>query len=172
MAMHRNLKEPEMIHHERTLDVDATPEAVWAVLGRFMHMHEWSERVDSIDALTDDNGGLGSMRRCHFDDGTSVVEEVTEWVENRKYRVRMSELSAMPLNEAHAELSVEPLGEGRSRLKMAMDYRVKYGPLGWVLGQTMMKMMMGKIFNSVLKALADKVQSGATAPSMGAPQTA
>ena len=46
---------------------------------------------------------------------------------------------------------------------MAMDYRVKFGPFGWVVGQTMMKMMMGKIFDGVLKGLADKVRSNRTA---------
>ena len=65
----------------------------------------------------------------------------------------------MPLHEAHAEVSVEPLGSERSRVKWGMDYRVKYGPFGWLLGQTMMKMMMGKILDGNLKGLADKVQS-------------
>ena len=152
-----------MILNERTLDIDATPDAVWAVLGRFMHIHEFSSRIDSVDALTDVDGGVGSKRRCHFSDGTSVVEEVTEWEDNRRYRVRMSELTAMPLHEAFRELSVEPLEGGRSRTKMAMDYRVKFGPFGWVMGQTMMKMMMGKIFDGVLKGLADKVRSNRTA---------
>ena len=148
-----------MIRHERTLDIDATPDAVWAVLGRFMHIHEFSSRIGSVDALSENEGGVGSKRHCHFTGGTSVVEEVTEWEDNRRYRVRMSELSAMPLHEAYAELSVEPLGGERSRAKMAMDYRVKFGPIGWLMGQTMMKMMMGKIFDGVLKGLADKVRS-------------
>lgn len=162
-----------MIHHERTLDIAATPDAVWAVLGRFMHIHEFSSRIKSVDALTDDNGGVGSTRRCHFTDGTSVVEEVTEWEANRRYRVRMSEIKAMPLHEAFAELSVEPLDGGRSRLKMAMDYRVKFGPIGWLMGQTMMKMMMGKIFDGVLKGLADKVRSnGTVSPTAQASATA
>ena len=71
----------------------------------------------------------------------------------------MSEMEAMPLHEAHAELTVEPLDAGRSRVKWSMNYRVKYGPFGWVLGQTMMKVMMGKILDGNLKGLADKVQS-------------
>ena len=40
------------------------------------------------------------------------------------------------------------------------SYRVKYGPLGWLMGQTMIKMMMGKILDRDLKALEDKVRSG------------
>ena len=43
--------------------------------------------------------------------------------------------------------------------KWTMDYRVKYGPFGWLLGQTMMKMMMGKILDGNLKGLANRVAS-------------
>ena len=151
-----------MIHNERTLEIDATPDAVWAVLGRFMHIDEFAPLVKSVDALTDGEDGMGSKRRCHFDDGTSMVEEVTEWETNRRYRVRLSELTTMPLHEAHAELSVESLDNGRSRVTWGMDYRVKFGPFGWILGQTMMKMMMGRILDGNLKGLSDKVRSNRT----------
>ena len=62
-----------MIHHERTLDIDATTDAVWAVLSRFMHIDEIAPLVTSVDALTEGEDGVGSKRRCNFDDGTSVV---------------------------------------------------------------------------------------------------
>jgi len=151
-----------MIHFERTLEIDATPDVVWAVLGRFMHIDEFAPLVKSVDALTDGEDRIGSKRRCHFDDGTSIMEEVTEWEVNHKYRVRLSEMS-MPLHEAYATVSVESLDNGRSKAKWGMDYHVKYGPLGWLLGQTMMKIMMGKILDGNLKALASKVKQNQTA---------
>jgi carbon monoxide dehydrogenase subunit G len=147
-----------MIHYERNLDIDATPEAIWAVIGRFMH-------IDELDALTDGEDGIGSKRRCNFDDGTSVVEEVIIWETNHSYRVRLSEMTAMPLNEMYAELSVEPMDGGRARVKWGMDYRVKFGFFGWLLGQTMMKLMMGKILDGNLKGLANKVRSNQNATS-------
>ncbi len=147
-----------MIHYERTLDIDATPDAIWAVISRFVHIDEFAPLVKSVDTLTQGEDGIGSKRRCNFDDGTSVVEEVTKWEANRGYRVRLSEMTAMPLHEAYAELSVEPLKSG-ARIKWGMDYRVKFGPFGWLLGQTMMKLMMGKILDGNLKGLANKVQS-------------
>ena len=154
-----------MIHYERTLDIDATPDALWAVIGRFMHIDEFAPLIKSVDALTDGEDGVGSKRRCHFDDGSSVLEEVTKWEANRMYRVRLSEMTAMPLNEMYAELSVEPLDNGRARVKWGMDYRVKFGPFGWLLGQTMMKLMMGKILDGNLKGLANKVRSNQNATS-------
>ena len=128
-----------MIHHERTLDVEATPDAVWAVIGRFMHIDAFAPMVKSVDALTDGEDGVGSKRRCNFDNGTSMVEEVIAWEPNRSYRIRASEMGSMPLHELLAELSVAPLTNGRSKVTWSMDYRVKYGPFGWLLGQTMMK---------------------------------
>ena len=69
-----------MIHYERTLEIDATPDDVWAVFGRFMHIDEFVLKIVSVDALTDGKDGIGSKRRLNFKNGTSVVEEVTEWV--------------------------------------------------------------------------------------------
>ena len=148
-----------MIHAERTLDIASTPEEVWPILGRYMHMHEFAPKIVSIDALTDGPDGVGSKRRCHFADGTSVVEEVTHWEPTRLYRLRLIEMGPMPVKEAHATLSVEPLDGAHSRLKMTMDYRMKFGPIGWLMGQTVMKAMMGKIFSGVLQGLKDKVRS-------------
>jgi hypothetical protein len=151
------LRKTGMIHLERSIDIDAAPDAVWGLMGRFMHIDEFAPLVKSVEALTDGEDTVGSKRRCHFEDGTSVVEEVTAWQDGRKYGVTLSEIDAMPLHELHAEMFVEPLSGhgagGRSRVGQTMDFRVKYGPFGWLLGQTMMKMMMGKIMLGNLKGL-------------------
>ena len=151
-----------MIHFQRAHTIDASPEAVWAVLGRYMHVDAFAPLITSVDALTEGEDGLGSKRRNHFKNGTSVVEEVTAWEPNQGFTVKLSEMAAMPLHEAYSEVSIEPNGE-RSKVNWTFDYRVKYGPLGWLMGQTMMKMMMGKIVDGNLKGLADKVRSNQTA---------
>lgn len=148
-----------MIHHERLLELDAGPEDIWAVLDRFMHIDEFAPLVVSVEALTETPVGIGSKRRCHFADGNSVVEEVTAWEANRRCRVRLSDTDPMPLMEAHAEISITPQGSGRSTVRWSMDYRLKYGPFGWLLGQTVMKRMMSKVLDGNLHGLADKVRS-------------
>jgi len=153
-----------MIHHERTLDIDATPDAVWAVIGRYMHIDEFAPLVTSVDTLTDGEDGIGSKWRVHFDNGNSMVEEVIAWEPSRGYRVRSSEMEPLPLHEALAELSLLPLANGRSKVTWSMDFREKYGPFGWVLGQTMMKRMMGQVLDGNLKGLADRVRSNQIAP--------
>ncbi|SMO56174.1 SRPBCC family protein [Ruegeria faecimaris] len=148
-----------MIHHERSLDIDTRPEDIWAILSRFMHIDDFAPQVTSVDALTQGADGVGSKRRCHFENGTSLVEEVTDWQINRGYRVRLSEMSALPLTQAHAAIAVEPLANNQSRVVWSMDYQMKFGPLGWLMGQTVLKAMMGRVLGDNLKALEEKVRS-------------
>ncbi len=145
-----------MMHHKRSLTIDAAPDAVWDVLGQYMHIDEFAPEIKSVDALTDGEVGMGSKRRNHFANGTSLVEEVIQWQPGAGYTVKLSDMAAMPLKEASSEIRVTPTG-GRSDVTWTFDYRVKYGPLGWLLGQTLMKMMMGKIIDGNLQGLAAKV---------------
>jgi len=145
-----------VITTERSIEVAAPADQVWGVLGRFMHIDEFHPRVTKVDALSGAEAGLGAKRRCHFKDGTSVVEEVVEWNPGRSYRAELSGFS-LPLNKAIATLGVEPLDAQRSRATMSMDYRVKYGPFGWLMGKTMMARMMGKLFLVILHGLEARV---------------
>lgn len=147
-----------MIHHERSLTIDATPDAVWAVLARYMNIDAFAPQITSVDALTDGEVGLGSKRRNNFANGTSVVEEVIEWKPGAGYTVQLSDMAAMPLHEASSEIRVIPTGS-KSKVTWTFDYRVKYGALGWLMGQTMMKMMMGKIIDANLQGLSEKARA-------------
>ena len=148
-----------MIHFQRSLTIDAVPDAVWAVLSRYMRIDEFAPQITSVDALTSGEVGLGSKRRNHFENGTSVVEEVTEWKPSAGYTVRLSDMAAMPLHEASSDIRITPMG-GRSKVTWTFDYRVKYGPIGWLMGQTLMIMMMGKIIDANLQGLSKKTLAG------------
>ena len=148
-----------MIHFERTLEIDATPDAVWAVVSRYMHIDEYAPEIKSVEALTEGENRVGSKRRNTFNNGKSMAEEVTEWDADRKYhRFQMSEMDSMPLHEAFSSVAIEAIDDRKSLVRWDMDFRVKYGPFGWLMGQTMMKMMMSKILDGNLKGLADKLK--------------
>lgn len=152
-----------MIRHQRTRQIDAAPDEVWAVLGRFMHIDEFAPQVASVEALTDGAVGVGSRRRCTFENGGDMVEEVTAWEPGQSFRVRLSETAPIPLSEGHAFVKIAPAGAGATRVDWGMDYRMKYGPLGWLLGQTMVKAMMGKVIEANLDGLATRVRAIRTA---------
>lgn len=145
------------MHFHRDHLIKADSNDVWAVLGRFMHIDEFAPEIASVDALTTGDDQVGSRRRCTFKNGGDIVEEVTEWKEGRGYRVRLSETDPMPLKEGFADIRLEPAGAGQTRVVWGMDFSLKYGPIGWLMGQLMMKPMMGKVLNANLKGLEDRV---------------
>ncbi len=152
-----NHRTKQMIYHKRTLEIDACPEAIWAILSRFMQIDEIAPQVAQVQALTHGSSGVGSKRRCYFKNGSSLVEEVTKWEPNSGYSVRLSEISAMPLTEAHVTIVIEPIAGNRAKVTWSMEYAAKHGPIGWLLGQTLIKMMVNKVLGGNLKALNDKV---------------
>ncbi|PSL20934.1 SRPBCC family protein [Shimia abyssi] len=147
-----------MIHFERSLTIDATPETIWGILGRFMHIDSFAPEITSVDALTQGPDGIGSRRRNHFKNGTSLVEEATAWEPGVGYTVALFDMAAMPLRAATSTIRITPQGTA-SRVIWTFDYRVKYGPLGWLLGQTLMKLMMGKVIDANLYGLAEQAGS-------------
>ena len=67
-------------------------------------------------------------------------------------------MAAMKLHEASSEIRITPAG-GKYKVTWAFDYRVKYGPLGWPMVQTMMNLLMGKIIDEYLQGLAQKARA-------------
>lgn len=147
-----------MIRFERSLQMDATPEQVWAVMGRFMHIDAFAPEIARVEALTEEVDGVGASRRCHFVKGGALVETVTNWEDGRSYRVALSEFGAIPMKQAFADLRIEPRG-GAARVVWAMEYQMKMGPLGWLMGQTMVRRSIGKVIDVNLEALAARVAS-------------
>lgn len=146
-----------MLHLHRDITINAKPDAVWAVLSRYMHIDEFAPFIDKVDALTDGENGVGSKRRNHFSNGDSMVEEVTGWKPNHSYAVRMSEMGTSPITEASSIISVKRVDGNRSSVNWTFDYRMKPGIFGWLLGKTILRRVMGKVLTKNLKGLDEKV---------------
>lgn len=146
-----------MISHTTTRTINADAQAVWAVLGAFMEIDRFAPEITAVEALSSSAKGQGAKRRCTFKNGGYVVEEVVDWSEGRGYRVRLTDTGPMPLVKAFADIRLDAKGPNETEVSWSMDYRMKYGPLGWLMGQTMMKSMMGKVLDANLEGLDKQV---------------
>lgn len=152
----------------RTLQVANPIDQVWKVLGDFQSVHRYHPMVARVDKLSDHDRGDGAVRRCHFEDGTSVVETVIDWQDGTRYTVQLSEFS-MPLAAATATLQVRAIDDQNSEVSIEMNFTPKFGPVGWVMGQVMMRPMMKRMFGRVLAGLAHHVETGEPVGQKGAP---
>ena len=142
-----------------TKTVRAPRSEVWAVLKDFQAGDKFHPLVESVDPVGDVAEGLHAGRRCNFYDGTSVVEKVTQWEDQRSFRVELSEFS-MPLKSAASEMRLESIDADHTRVEIEMEMEVKWGFLGKIMGSVMMKPMMTKVFKQVLAGLEHHVRTG------------
>jgi carbon monoxide dehydrogenase subunit G len=110
------------------VDVDATPDQVWNVVSDPHNLPRWDRRISKVEGVpagglrsgseyTTEMRFMGARARTH----AKVVE------------LRVAEYSRIQLHgllDATVETWVEPLGDGRSRLRHRIDYRFRGGPIG------------------------------------------
>jgi len=150
-----------MAHHiTHTIRVDASASQIWEVLGDFSSIERTSHAVESSPILTDIKQGVGTKRKCNFYDKKSVIEEIVRYEEGHSFSIVLSEFS-MPMKSIEAEFSVEKITENSCDITMSMDFVVKGGLLGWVMGALLLKpVLKKKVLKNELIGLAYHTISG------------
>jgi len=140
-------------HCEKTLKVNVPAEKVWQVLEDYSNIEKFAMTIKSSASANEIISGLGAKRSCTFNDGSSLVEEIIEYYEGQGYKMNISNHS-MPLKSMQAEMKVTTIDKNSSEIYMSADFVVKGGPLGWVMGQLIMRPVMKAIFKKVMTGLA------------------
>lgn len=110
------------------LEVDAAPDAVWAVISEPRNLHHWERHVARIEGLPRDGlheGATYTAVMRFFGVRANVHVEILEWEAPRYAEFRLTG----PL-EAVVRTTVRPLPKGRSLLEHEVDYHFYGGPLG------------------------------------------
>jgi len=132
----------------------------WEILDDFGGVFRYHPNVEQSPI---DNGiasGLGAERVCHFDNGDQIKERVTDYEAGHEYTVDIIDPGNFPLKAARARLSLRSVDEDRSRVTFEMSFEPKYGPLGWLMGATVMQTQFRKVLASVLAGLESHALTG------------
>jgi carbon monoxide dehydrogenase subunit G len=88
-----------------TIEVRATPEQVWDVLGDLSAVERW---IPGVTSVTVD----GMTRTCTFDDGHTQHEEISDYSPaTRSYRY-LIEGAPLPVTDNCGAFTVHPAGQG------------------------------------------------------------
>lgn len=143
-----------MAHYiENTLKVKVPATQIWQVLADFSSVEKFAATIKSSPIVNGISSGLGAKRKCTFNDGSSLVEEIIEFEAGQGYKMALSEFS-LPLKNMHSEIKVKKIDEDSCEIYMASDFVVKAGPLGWLLGHFIMRNVMKGVFRKVMSGLA------------------
>ena len=97
---------------QETASVAASPDNVWAVLGKFSGLPAWHPAVAATDIVKGVDNQRGAVRSITTKDGARIVEELLAYdasKHNMTYRISASPL---PVTDYISTLAVAPSGKG------------------------------------------------------------
>jgi uncharacterized membrane protein len=138
--------------------VDAPPEKVWDVVSDPRNLPRWDRHISAVDGVPRSGLHEGSEyqteirflgARAH---ATSRVIEIRP-PDYAKVRVR-------GLLNATVETWVEPIDDGRSRLRHRVDYRFPGGPLGELAARAVKLLGASAIMDKGIQAQKRQAEAG------------
>ncbi|MCH8030730.1 MAG: SRPBCC family protein [Bacteroidetes bacterium] len=142
-----------------TRTIHASSDRVWDAFDKFSGIADFHPLVERSPALNGIERGIGAQRECHFYGGGSVKEVVLDSQTGRRQTVEIYEMGPFPLKKAIANIEFAPRGE-ETDVTFTMNFQAKYGPIGWLMGKTVMKSQFIKTIDGVLKGLDDHLRTG------------
>ena len=142
----------------RTITIDKTTDEVWAAIADFQAIGDFHPYITNVDLNTEHNGGLGAKRTCYFNDGTTIDEEIIEWRDGESLKINATNFS-FPFKVLHGTLGVKEV-DGKSEAFMMMGIVPKFGIIGKLMVGTMMRKMMSKRMDEILRGLDELMSTG------------
>jgi hypothetical protein len=100
--------------------------------------------------------GVGAERVCDLLPKGRVVERVTHWEDGRALGLEVAE-SDWPIRFMRWLTRIEPKGGG-SLITQELEYALKFGPIGWLFDQLVMKRKLTATIDQVFSRLARRAE--------------
>lgn len=133
------------------------PQQVWALLSDLEAVQRYNPGVRTAVVRGTQRAGVGAVRSCELVPKGRVVERVTHWEEGRAVGLELVE-HEWPVEFMRWVTRVEP-HDGGTRITQALEYQVRFGPLGWLLDALVMKRKLTASLDEVFASLARHAMS-------------
>ncbi len=130
---------------------ECVPERVWALLADLEAVERYNPTVRRATIVGPRRSGVGAERACELRPSGRVRERVTQWEEGRSIGLEIAE-SEWPIHFMRWVTRVETSGGG-TLVTQNLEYRVKFGPLGWLIDAAVMKRKLTATLDGVFASL-------------------
>ena len=137
------------IHHE--VRANCPPGKVWALLSDLEAVQRYNPTVRTATVQGGRRTGVGAERACELVPKGRVVERVTHWEDGRAVGLEVAQ-SDWPIHFMRWITRVEPAGSS-TRITQSLEYKVKFGPVGWLLDNLVMKRKLTSTLDEVFASL-------------------
>ena len=143
------------------IEINAPVDRVWSVVADLSAIENYHPAVPKSYYTSEIKEGVNASRHCDILPSSTVEERVIDWKDGKEYTLDIYE-GSMPamkmLKLFTGKTGVEPHGEG-TQVSQTLEYKVKGGPLGAMLG-FLMKRPMGKRNADALIGLKHFIETG------------
>lgn len=148
---------PQTAHVERSIVIDAPPDAVFALVNGFSRFNEWSPwatlDADTVYSFEGPGSGVGA-RMTWSSDNPSVGSGSQEIVHSEPYRTVHTALDFGDQGAASAAFTLEP-GEDGTRVTWSLDVDFGWNLFGRYLGVIAFDRLAGADYERGLQRLKD-----------------
>lgn len=116
---------------DNAIQIDASPDTVWAVLTKLDALHAYDPGVRLARLLDGPREGVGATRQCDLRPKGWFRERVTEWVPGQSLAFELFECS-LPVKSLTHRYSIVAHGSG-TVVRQRMEYQLKGGLFGRAL---------------------------------------
>ncbi len=136
------------------IHINAPKKRVWEIvadLGAVSNFHPFVPKsyYDSVS-----KSDIGASRVCELNPNMALKETVLSWHDGESYVLEVEFVKGQkpPVNDLQARLSVKEINGG-TLVTLQMSYQPRFGPIGWLIDQMMIKPQYKKMLPSIVDGL-------------------
>ena len=147
-----------MLQVQRSIDIDAPIELVWENISKITDIQDWSRSVNEAHYHTELQRGVGAGRTCDVPGFGTLVEDVTDWVENESFTLSVTGLPRfVKKSDGSWKLSKT---ENGTRATTTIRLETRYWLFGKLMERFVLKPQFGKALKTVQREFKTYVETG------------
>ena len=140
--------------------INAPKEQVWAILADLGGVQRFHPAVRKSYYTTEKKEGVGASRVCELLPTGEVVETVSAWQEGEYMKIDIVEgKKTPPFKQAYGTFRLRE-ENGQTVVKVALNYGLKYGPIGRLMDVMIVRSQFTKVVPNMLAGLKHYAETG------------
>ncbi len=151
-----------MTHIKESIRINASKDKVWELLADFGGIIKFHPGLRDSYSTSTRKGGVGASRHCDLLPAGSVEERIIEWKDGQEMLVQIFDGKGVPpfdFDSTKAHITVQEK-DVDTIVTMDFNYRLKYGLIGAIMNNAMVKPQFQKVLPNLLKGLKYYAENG------------
>lgn len=140
-----------------SVEINSPKTAVWDILADIGSVAIWAPTVDHPVTTNDIEPVVGCERACDISGFGKVTERVEAWDEGQSLTIGIDSIG--PMKSAHSTFDLSE-HEGRTIVPMTIRFDTRFGPIGALIGATIMRRRLSQQSAVALAGLKQYAETG------------